>query len=280
MKDLFVLLTFFPFLLTAQTDTLSIYFEIDSYSPSSQELKKLKWDSTWSKVNIIAYADYLGSDAHNQQLTTDRANKIKSVLIEQGLPEKRIENVEAKGEIGKTQSSSLGEPKNRRVDVLIFNEVAQVTKIKASTIKDSTTNQNSGKKQELSKQIETATIGSNLILNDLLFVGGQQYITHESRPTLDSLIAIMKANKNLKIAIEGHICCETTQPDGQDFATGKYNLSEARAYYIYNRLIVQGIDSNRLSYKGFARTRPIYKVERNEYEQQANRRVEIRIVEK
>jgi len=59
-----------------------------------------------------------------------------------------------------------------------------------------------------------------------------------------------------------------------------YNLSEARAKYIYDLLIYDGISAERLSYEGFARQNPLYPEEKTEEEKAANRRVEIRIIEK
>jgi len=43
-------------------------------------------------------------------------------------------------------------------------------------------------------------------------------------------------------------------------------------------LVKNGIESNRLSYRGFARTRPLADPELTEEDRQKNRRVEIRVV--
>ncbi|MBC7439116.1 MAG: OmpA family protein, partial [Flavobacterium sp.] len=53
-----------------------------------------------------------------------------------------------------------------------------------------------------------------------------------------------------------------------------------RAKAVYNFLIGNNIEKNRLTYKGFGSSLPIFQVpEKNESERAANRRVEILIIE-
>ena len=69
-----------------------------------------------------------------------------------------------------------------------------------------------------------------------------------------------------------HICCQTKVDVG--------DVSTARAKAIYNYLLRNKIDRNRMSYKGFGVSKPIHKIpERNEIEANENRRVEILILE-
>jgi flagellar motor protein MotB len=53
-----------------------------------------------------------------------------------------------------------------------------------------------------------------------------------------------------------------------------------RAKFVYDYLIENGIEKERLSYKGYAHTRPKILVENTPEEEQINRRVEIKITEK
>jgi outer membrane protein OmpA-like peptidoglycan-associated protein len=95
-------------------------------------------------------------------------------------------------------------------------------------------------------------------------------VLDESKPVLDELLKIMKENPKLKIQIQGHVCCmpETTA-----------KISEKRAKTVYNFLIKNRINKNRLSYTSFGNTRPIHPIpEQSEEERIANRRVEIEIV--
>jgi outer membrane protein OmpA-like peptidoglycan-associated protein len=273
LHSFFVLL---PFVVPAQTDTLSFYFEKDVFILSTSEAEKVNWDSSWTKVDIRAYTDYLGTTSYNQALSERRAAGLRALLLEKGFPPDRIQKVEGRGELGEEQRSSLGNPKNRRVELLIYRpksavEESNVAEAVLEEVKD---------ESNLSQQISEASLGEKLVLDQLLFIGGQHYITPESKAVLDNLITILKENSTLKIAIEGHICCETAYSDGFDQGTGKYNLSEARAQYIYERLVEEGIAPDRLSYRGLGRSKPLYPEERNALEQQANRRVEIRILGK
>ena len=47
---------------------------------------------------------------------------------------------------------------------------------------------------------------------------------------------------NLKIEIQGHICCQYDGKDGADLSTGIENSSVARAKNVYDYLIENGIE--------------------------------------
>jgi len=83
---------------------------------------------------------------------------------------------------------------------------------------------------------------------------------------INSIAKILKYNTNLKIEISGH-----TDTDGDDASNLK--LSEARAIAVKNQLVSLGIDSNRLTTKGYGETKPI--TSNTTFEGKAeNRRVE------
>ena len=85
------------------------------------------------------------------------------------------------------------------------------------------------------------------------------------------LLLVLQKNPNLKIQIQGHLCC---------MPVDRTDLSTQRAKAIHNFLVKQDIFKDRLSYKGFGSSQPIYALpEKNEQERAANRRVEILIVE-
>jgi outer membrane protein OmpA-like peptidoglycan-associated protein len=89
---------------------------------------------------------------------------------------------------------------------------------------------------------------------------------------VEELLLVMMNNENLKIEIHGHICCFTVDTE---------NLSFKRAQAVYDYLVKNGIAIDRLSFKGFGSTMPIYPLpEKSEEERVANRRVEIFVREK
>ena len=72
----------------------------------------------------------------------------------------------------------------------------------------------------------------------------------ESMGEINAIAKILKENAALKVEIGGH-----TDADGEDASNLK--LSEARATTVKNQLVSMGIDSNRLTTKGYGETKPI-----------------------
>jgi outer membrane protein OmpA-like peptidoglycan-associated protein len=125
---------------------------------------------------------------------------------------------------------------------------------------------------QLSKKVAIAKVGEKLILENLNFYNRSGIIVPESRATLIELFEILKENPKLKIEIQGHICCQ----EDSDVE----NISNIRAQAIYDILIKNGINKNRLKYTSFGSTKPLFPIpEKNEEERNANRRVEILILE-
>lgn len=255
----------------AQSDTISIYFDIGSFIASDSELEKLTVKPNWNKVDIISYTDYLGSVEMNQRLSLYRSFEIRARLVERGLDSELLGTVEGKGIIGKTLDSKEGIQENRRTDIIIHTQ--NPTEQKAPQ-------EEKQPKKNLSDQFSNSNVGDQLVLSDLTFIPGEHFLTESGDSAFVELLQLLEDNSSLKINIEGHICCNINGEDGLDLATNKYNLSEARAEYIYTTLIENGIDKKRLSYEGFARSKPIFPNELNEEEKKANRRVEIKVLEK
>jgi outer membrane protein OmpA-like peptidoglycan-associated protein len=98
---------------------------------------------------------------------------------------------------------------------------------------------------------------------------------NESKKSLKKLLTFLQQYPNMTFKLIGHICCGDPDNPGIDFTnlrTGKKNLSEARAQYVYNYLIKKGINKNRMSYKGMAFRQPLGRRSTND------RRVEIEII--
>lgn len=88
------------------------------------------------------------------------------------------------------------------------------------------------------------------VLNNVFFDLAKATLRPESRVELLNLSAYLKANPKLKIEIQGHT-------DSQGDAQKNLVLSEQRAKAVYDFLITDGIQANRLSYKGFGSTVPV-----------------------
>lgn len=255
MKKILFLFLFLSSISFGQSK-FTVYFETDSYQLQLSELNRLdaflkKKDLKFTK--LIGYCDYRASNGYNDTLALNRANFVRGI-IEKVTNQKQFE-IESKGE-NFEQNSDL--KLNRKVE--IFYEELVTEKILP---KDD--------KNDLSQQVSTAKVGDKLVLKNLHFYNRSGIFVPESRPILEELLKIMLANSNLKIEIQGHICCQ--------IGTDVEDTAKVRALAVYNYLINNGINKNRLSYKSFGSSKPIHIIpENNEDERNENRRVEIQIV--
>jgi len=113
------------------------------------------------------------------------------------------------------------------------------------------------------------------ILKKVHFYGGVPVMKKEAYPELDTLILFLQQNPTVKILISGHVnAAGKNTPELQV-------LSQDRANAVMFYLIKHGkIEKSRLSAQGFGNTRQLFIVAINEFEMQANRRVEIQITAK
>lgn len=234
----------------------SFYFD---YNESEfRETEKQKIDD-WIKLHpnlrvlkIEGFCDWVGNNQYNNQLSDKRIQTVLSYLSGKVYIDKNLK----KESFGKQFKQNENQDLNRRVD-LYFTYA----------------NEEHNQTEKLSKKVNTANVGEKINIKNLNFKGGSAVFKPHSIPVLRELIETMKSNPNLKIEIQGHICCyDGSQPD---------DVSEKRALAVYNYLIKSGIDKKRLQYKSFGSSQPIYPIpEQNEQEREANRRVEILILKK
>lgn len=267
-----------------KVDTLRLYYAINEISSVSNNLRM---DSAIKALNgklmdigIYGYADFLSADAYNLSLSQKRADEVKQYLLDNAEPSQlNVYACEGKGEkFSKDNSSPEGEPKQRRVD--IYFEPIVILNVAESfleTPKDSAVPKEP--KSTNKKNIEELEKGESMSVEGLSFVPGRHLVLKSAVPVLQKLLKTLNNNPNLKIEIQGHVCC-TDGADGLDYDTKQRNLSEARAKAIYDYLISKGISANRLSYKGFGHTKPKELIEDTPEKEQTNRRVEIMILEK
>lgn len=108
--------------------------------------------------------------------------------------------------------------------------------------------------------------------NTVLFDYGKAYLRSEAYKALDNLIKVMKANPNKSIELAAFT---------DTVGSVKYNLqlSQDRANAVKEYLISQGIDSNRITAKGYGEADPMTSNSTDEG-RQLNRRVEFRLSDK
>ncbi len=307
MKHLF--LSLFAILLCCsfyaqQIDSVVVYFEINEFklNPSEkQKLNKIKEYSSIEKIIIEAYCDFLGSYDHNLNLSKNRAKTIEE-YIKGFTNEKEVISSIGRGFFPGT-AEELQKNKNDRgipehrigiIKIIYNTSVAKDKEITPDLEEVSNNNKNltinteettipiirtgiEEKILEIMKDDSESDL--NIKLNNINFVGGTPNFLPESRDALLELLFVMKKYPELKIEIQGHICCQDPEAgDGWDMVNENYNLSVNRAKAVYDYLVLNGISTDRLRYKGFAATKKLYPEEKNEFQRSQNRRVEIQIL--
>jgi len=252
---------------SCQRDTIKLFYNINQKELSRQNkgkldsLNKFLIDNT--SVHILGFADYLGNKESNYPLSEERAEIVKTYLLR--LHKNNVQIVaNGKGEVTATTKkiSSFGEPLNRRVDIIVPH------KKKEDNFHTRVNN--------LSK----LNVGESMSFKELTFQGGRHYLNASSVPYLDTLTLYLKKHENLKIEIQGHICCEYNHPDGFDIDVGKNNLSVNRAKFIYEYLVSKGIKAQRMLFKGVGSSDPEVFPEKTVDDQTENRRVQIVLLSK
>lgn len=272
-------LLLFTFSGTAQLkESLSVHFDFDKYNLTSKAKKSIdsmladnKNNGYWMEFEIHGHCDNKGSDSYNNSLSKKRAKAVQQYLVGQGENTERFLTVTGAGELEPLNGNQTDEERqlNRRVEIIIIKDKVITTNLPGT--------------ESLRKILADTSItkGSNLILNNINFVGGMRHFLPESQPMLEELLDAMRSNPALVIQVEGHICCQAGPGDGPDLETGIFNLSEMRAKAVQDYLIENGIDAGRVSYKGFGHSVPLYPFpEKSETEMKLNRRVEIKIISK
>jgi outer membrane protein OmpA-like peptidoglycan-associated protein len=98
-------------------------------------------------------------------------------------------------------------------------------------------------------------------------------------PVLVKLVETLKKETNLRIEIQGHVCCFDGNDDGFDYDNLDHQLSVNRAKAVYDYLIKNGIEASRLTYKGYGYSDPKVFPEITPQDEQMNRRVEVKVLD-
>lgn len=113
--------------------------------------------------------------------------------------------------------------------------------------------------------------GESVVLKNIFFETAKFNLLETSKTELNILVQFLTDNSTLSVEIGGHT-------DNVGDAKSNLTLSENRAKSVYNYLIEQGIDANRLSYKGYGETKPIASNDTEEG-RKTNRRTEFTITQ-
>ncbi|MCJ1810178.1 MULTISPECIES: OmpA family protein [Flavobacterium] len=290
-KILFVSIMLFLSLKSFTQEQFSVHFKSGQHELTpSEKLEVEKWiqENKKSKIlSISGYTDEDGTNQYNDSLAKKRTETVFNLIK----GKVAIRTDFKKINFGELHQQSKIKAENRKV-ILFFLKEKDLEKEKEIIVLKTPANNTDkvivfpssillnnpdGSETEIKldvqfmKKLSESKVGDKLKIENLNFVLNTYAITQESRGKLYELWLVMQQNPNLKIQIQGHICCVTK--DRQD-------LSTQRAKAVYKFLEFKNIEKTRMSYKGFGSSQPLYNLpEKNEEERAANRRVEIEVVD-
>lgn len=98
--------------------------------------------------------------------------------------------------------------------------------------------------------LQPVELGKAYRMKDIYYESNSAELTPDSKKVLDEFIEFLTENPRIKVSIQGH-----TDNLGSD--ASNLQLSNNRAKSVYEYLILKGISSSRLSYKGFGESVPV-----------------------
>lgn len=123
---------------------------------------------------------------------------------------------------------------------------------------------------EIEKKLDDLKTGETIRVDKLSYEINSFKITNDSRPVLNDIFKFLNKNAKVSVEIGGHTnrFCDTEYCQ---------TLSTNRAKAVVDFLVQKGIPSNRLTYRGYGKTKPLT-FSRNAEAQKKNQRVEIKIL--
>jgi len=98
--------------------------------------------------------------------------------------------------------------------------------------------------------MQPVAIGEKVILHNIFFDTDKHELLPDSKAELGKLIAFLSKNPAIHIEIGGH-----TDTEGSD--THNMTLSQNRAKAVYDYLVANGVNADRLTFKGYGETMPV-----------------------
>jgi len=115
--------------------------------------------------------------------------------------------------------------------------------------------------------------GEHVVLDDINFVGNEAKVLRSSESAMLLLTRFMQANPKVKVEIQGHV-------NGPTFKNTKefIELSTSRAKTVYDFLMVNDVEPERISYVGLGNSQMLFPEPKNKEQSEANRRVEVKVL--
>ena len=213
-------------------DSLSISFDVGSSTVKNpaaflSRINHLKL--AYGKIKVIAYTDTVGTAAYNKNLASKRMTSVLKLIGSSNIKAFVIDTLNKNEERKKGRNN---EETFRRVDVFVYSV----------------------------KPAIKYNVPMNLRIN---FHSGTSNIVNGSMENLKALEILMKSDTEIRIKLNGHVCCE---PD--------IKLSVDRAEMVKSYLVEHGIQSDRINCKGYSNEAKLFP-ESNELNKSKNMRVDV-----
>lgn len=131
-----------------------------------------------------------------------------------------------------------------------------------------------GKDVEIVIELDRLGPGKKLELQDIKFEQDSDNFIKASMPALKRLLDFLALNDDIRVSIQGHV----NAPDSKNTSRIQ-NLSESRAKAVRKFLKDNGISPERMEVLGFGNTQMKYPEPKELWQEEANRRVEIVIID-
>ena len=271
MKFVFSIVFFWFGYLAFSQEQVTFYFDTDKFELNKTESAKLQqWiaENKTSKIlSITGSTDEVGTSGYNDTLSQKRV----SYIFNQVNGKINIRPDFKSISLGEKGATSTNKAENRKAiihyllekDLEKEDEILGIKEAVEVIIPENAT---------LEEKVKLSKVGAKIVLKNINFYQNTFATVPESQGAMYDLLYVMQNNPNLKIEIQGHICC---------IAKDYRNLSTDRAKQIKRFLVYSGIPQHRIQTKGFGVSQPIYPIpEASEEQAAANRRVEIQILSK
>jgi flagellar motor protein MotB len=130
-----------------------------------------------------------------------------------------------------------------------------------------------GETLEVEVKLAPIVMGEHVVLDDIRFVGNDTKVMRSSEGALLLLLRFLQANPKVKVEIQGHV-------NGPTYKNTKefIELSTGRAKTVYDFLLVNDAEPERVSYVGLGNSQMLFPEPKNKEQSEANRRVEVKIL--
>ncbi|UKN03535.1 OmpA family protein [Paracrocinitomix mangrovi] len=250
---------------SVDTEFLDVYYLMIHTNSTFEGKAKIKWKR-------------VGEISRTQAVIQDFRVKPDDPMIRVRIRDKEtLEPVEANmiiDGVGKDNALFMG------TDFIFSGTRARELHIESNTpgyflfVKDVVLDKKANDDADILIELERLSSGKKLLLEDIKFYQDSDEFLPIAMPALKRLLDFMALNEEVSIEIQGHV----NAPDMEN-SNRIQKLSEDRAKAVRKFLKNNGINPERLIAKGFGNTEMIYKDPKKPEEEEANRRVEILIIE-